>query len=322
MNVVFAANLLHLRNRCEMVKSLCWADATWRTRRSQWKRYNDFCTNYGLTPAPASTDTICLYITHLTYTLKYSTICNYLSAVWSLHDYIGVPSSAKNSFMVKCTLRGARRLLGDTVLTADPLLPEDLILLYRQMDFSNLTDLMFWSALVLMYRCLLRKGHVTASPHNKLRSNLEFMSYGACLTVYSSKTIQFRERVVKIPIVRSQGSILCPVRWLRKYLSQVQVKPGSPLFLMPRSLKPMSYSYFTDRLKLAIKGAGLVGRYTSHSLRRGSATYLSRLGLPLHDIKLFGDWRSLSVLLYLSGDVQTRLMKDSGIAKCLEKYTG
>lgn len=322
MIVVSAAHLMQLRNRCEMVKSLCWADTTWKTRRSQWKRYNDFCMEYGLTPIPASVDTICLYITHLTSSLKYSTICNYLSAVWALHEYMGSTAMAKNAFLVKCTMRGARRLLGDAVLSADPLLPEDLIKLYRQMDFTSLTDLMFWSALVLSYRCLLRKGHVTASPHNLLRSHFEFTPYGACLTIVSSKTIQFRERVVKIPIVKSHGSVLCPIRWLRKYLSQVPVNPGSPLFIMPRSLKPMSYAYFSDRLKRAIKGAGLVGRYTSHSLRRGSATYLSRLGLPLHDIKLFGDWRSLSVLLYLSGDIHTRLLKDSGIARCLEKYTG
>lgn len=314
--------LQHLRQRCEMVKSLCWAEATWTTRRSQWKRYKDFCSEYDLTPVPASVDTICLYITQLTYSLKYSTICNYLSAIWSLHDHLGYAADAKNSFLIKCTMRGARRLLGDEVLTADPLLPEDLILLYKKMDFSNLTDLMFWSALVLSYRCLLRKGHVTASPHNLLRSHVEFTTYGACLKITSSKTIQCRERLVKVPIVKSRGSLLCPIRWLRKYLSRVPVNPGAPLFLMPKSLKPMSYSYFSGRLKRAITEAGLVGRYTSHSLRRGSATYLSRLGLPLHDIKLFGDWRSLSVLLYLSWDVQTRLMKDSGVAKCLEKYTG
>lgn len=322
MLVVFTAQLLHLRQRCEMVKSLCWAEATWRTRRSQWKKYNDFCTKYELVPAPASVDTICLYITHLTYSLKYSTICNYLSAVWSLHEYLGFPAVAKNAYLIKCTMRGAHRLLGDSVLTADPLLPEDFILLYRQMDFSNLTDLVFWSALVLMYRCLLRKGHVTASPHNILRSHLEFTTYGACLTITSSKTIQFRERVVQVPIVKSHGSVLCPVRWLCKYLARVRVNPGSPLFVMPKSSRPMTYAYFSGRLKRAIQDAGLVGRYTSHSLRRGAATYLSRLGLPLHDIKLFGDWRSLSVLLYLSGDIHTRLLKDSGVAKQLEVYRG
>lgn len=167
-----------------MVKSLCWADSTWKSRRSQWKRYGDFCATYQMVMIPASTETICLYITHLSYKLKFSTICNYLSAVWAMHDYFGTPSPAKNSFMVKCTMKGAKRLLGDEVLSADPLLPEDIVLLFKQMDLDNLSDLVFWSALTLSYRCLLRKCHVISSPHAVLRSvlNLQIMEH-VCLCV-------------------------------------------------------------------------------------------------------------------------------------------
>lgn len=305
-----------------MVKSLCWADSTWRSRRSQWKRYRDFCAAYHLTTIPATTETVCLYITHLSYKLKFSTICNYLSAVWSMHDYFGTPATAKNSFMVRCTLKGAKRLLGDEVLSADPLLPEDIVLLYKQMDFDNLNDLVFWSALTLSYRCLLRKCHVTSSPHAVLRSDFEFTKYGACVSVRSSKTNQFRERVLQIPIIKSHGSLLCPVRWIRKYLKKVEVQPRSQLFILPRSKKPLTYSWFSSRLKKAIEDAGLKGNYSSHSLRRGCATYLARLGVPLHDIKLMGDWRSLSVLLYLAGDLNSRLVKDVAIASNLASFSG
>lgn len=137
----------------------------------------------------------------------------------------------------------------------------------------------------------------------------------------SSKTIQFSERVVKIPVIRSTGSILCPVHWLKLYLRCVKVQKNGPLFLVPSTLKPLTYKAFSDRLKAVIRSSGLVGNCTSHSLRRGCATYLSRLGLPLHDIKVYGDWRSLSVLLYLSGDIHTRLLKDREVAKSLECYS-
>lgn len=272
-------------------------------------------------PLPASVDVICLYITHLSYSLKYSSICNYLSAVLSLHNFFGYDAIAKNSFLVRCTLHGARRLLGDTVLSADPLLPKHLLELYKHLDKKSTVDLVFWTALCLGYRCLLRKSHFTKSNHTLQREDVSFTDYGILVTLRSSKTVQFRERVVTIPVIESPGSILCPVRWLRLYLKYVQVPLKGPLFVIPSTKKPLPYGLFARRLHSLIKAAELIGRFTSHSLRRGCATYLSRLGLPLHDIKVYGDWRSLSVLLYLSGDVNTRLIKDRAVARSLEVFS-
>lgn len=300
---------------------MCWADSTWVTRKSQWRRYINFCDLYDFKPLPATIDMICLYITYLTDQVKYSTICNYLSAVWSLHEHFGYAPSARNTFLVRCTLRGARRLLGDSVLTADPLMPEDLMKLYRFMNKKSLFDLLFWCALCLGYRCLLRKSHFTYSNHTLLYSDVKFTEYGMHITLRSSKTIQYSERIVEIPVIESKGSILCPVHWLRLYLRYVKVPIDGPLFVIPGTLKPLTYRAFSDRLKAAIRASGLTGRFTSHSLRRGCATYLSRLGLPLHDIKVYGDWRSLSVLLYLSGDIHTRLVKDKQVAKSFEVYS-
>lgn len=146
-------------------------------------------------------------MTYLTQSLAYSLICNYLSAVCSLHEFMGYESKAKGSFLLLCTLRGAKRQLVDFTLSANPLLPEHLILIYSFLNFNSKKDLIFWCALCLSFRCLLRKCHFTSSPHMLLRSQVEFTDYGILLSIASSKTIQFRERVVGIPIVESPGSI-------------------------------------------------------------------------------------------------------------------
>lgn len=269
---------------------------------------------------PASIDCVCLYITYLSDTLKYTTICNYLSAVWSLHDFMGCCSPAKDSFLVKCTMMGAKRLLGDSVLSADPLLPKDLMLMYSHLDFKSLSDLMFWAAVCLAFRCLLRSCQYTGSIHHIKRNDVKFTRYGLCLTIKSSKTIQFREREVVVPVIASPGSVLCPVRWLKKYLKTSNMTDSAPLFVLPGSKSPMSYKFFSMRLTSLLTAADLKGKFSTHSLRRGSATFLSRIGLPLHDIKTYGDWRSLSVLLYLAGDIETRLLKDHTVARSLREY--
>lgn len=319
--LLFTASLGELRKKCCHVRSLCWADTTWLTKRSQWKRYLTFCSTYDLQPAPASIDTVCCYITYLAGQVCYSTICNYISAVWSLHDFIDSTSPAKGSFLVKCTLKGARRLLGDTVLSADPLLPEHLMLIYRALDHKNILHLVFWTAITLAYRCLLRKGHYTYSTHMLRRQDVEFTDYGVCITLHSSKTIQYRERLVKIPVVAATGSALCPVYWLKVYFNKVRASPSAPLFIVPGTQHcTLSYHVFSKLLKAFVSKCHLKGRYSSHSLRRGSATYLSRLGLPLHDIKTYGDWQSLSVLLYLASDISSRLHKDYPVANSLTQF--
>lgn len=72
---VLLAELMKLRPQCEKDKAMCLADATWKSRRSQTNRFRDFWNDFQLPMLPASVDTICLYITHLSYKLKYSTIC-------------------------------------------------------------------------------------------------------------------------------------------------------------------------------------------------------------------------------------------------------
>lgn len=186
----------------------------------------------------------------------------------------------------------------DTTLSSDPLLPEHLKLIFPNLRFNKLEDLIFWCALCLSFRCLLRKCHFTLSPHMLMRSHIEFTSYGMMVNIVSSKTIQFKERVLQIPVVESPGSILCPVCWLKVYLSLCEIPPRGPLFLEWKSKKPLSYEKFSQRLKTLVKKSGIPGRITCHSLRRGSATHLSRLGLPLQDVKMYGDWNCGSHLMF------------------------
>lgn len=300
--------------------SLCWAESTWRSKQSQWRRYLSFCKLYNQDPIPGSIDTICLYIAYLTSQVGYSTICNYISGVWSLHNYFGYPTMAKGTFLVSCAMKGARRLLGDNVSSAEPISPEQLVLMYRTLNYLNDADLLFWTATVLAYRCLLRKSHYTSSPHMLQVEDIEFTSHGLCLNMRSSKTIQYRERVNVILVVSSPNSILCPVRWLKVYLKRFRVTSG-PLFLTPgKSRKPYSYRAYSKRFKEVLNMAGIKGKFSCHSLRRGCASFLSRLGLPLHDIKNYGDCRSLSVLFYLSGDPATRLHKDIAVARHFDDF--
>ena len=76
--------------------------------------------------------------------------------------------------------------------------------------------------------------------------------------------------------------------------------------------------YTKDRLRAALRAdlqaAGLVGEmhYSTHSLRRGGASELYRMGVDPADIKAMGRWKSMAWLLYISlpaGDFCARMNK-------------
>ena len=158
----------------------------------------------------------------------------------------------------------------------------------------------------------MRASHVTVSPHTMRRGDIKFWEGGMDVTVYSSKTIQYRERCQRIPVVAAVGSPLCPVEPLRIYINNSNIASGGHLF-------PYTYKSYTKKLKDICIKAKLRGDYSTHSVRRGSASYLSTF-LPLHEVKCYGDWRSLAVLLYISDNYKTRRGKDVLVAKHLSKF--
>ena len=68
-----------------------------------------------LDPVPASLDVVLLYVTHLANRLCYSSIKQYLGGLWQLHKIMGLDHLDLNRFELYITMRGIRRVLGDTV---------------------------------------------------------------------------------------------------------------------------------------------------------------------------------------------------------------
>ena len=311
--LTYVVDLDLLRKDWGRVRSLCWADNTLKTRKSQWRRYFTFCLDHDLVPLPSTAEIVCLFVVHLTKTVSYVTITHYVSGLWALHKYMGYTHPEPSQFLIQSTIKGAKKLLGAATNPALPLSPANLVDIYKTLDLSLFVDLKFWTALVLSFRCLLRVGHIVSSPHQLRVSDIHFTPAGMDLFMYSSKTIQCRERVNRIPVVESVGSLLCPVRFLRLYLDASKRKSFNSLF-------SFSYSSYNSKLKLACKEIGLTGHYSTHSVRRGSASYLATF-LPLHDVKSHGDWRSWAVLLYLSDTYDSRKQKDLAVSDHLSAFT-
>lgn len=307
-----------------------WADSTISTRKSQWKRYATFCGDHWLVALPANEVTVARFFTFLARSCKFTTVNNYLSSIIVLHKYYGHPAEFRNTFYIQLVIRGLKRVLGDQVTQSIPLTPEQLLSCFKLTSSGGGLEDTCWAAVVLCFRTLLRKSNVlpdssdlSKSPHVIRRKDVKFYGWGMVITVYSSKTIQYRERSLEIPVFCVPGSPLCAVERLRLHFALYPGSVESPLFLKgSRELgfSPLLYKDVLSQLKKWTSSLGLdTGRVGLHSLRRSGATYLCRLGVPLSDIKCMGDWRSLAVLEYLITPMSRKLQIESMTSHALGK---
>lgn len=307
-----------LRQEAEVLQSHWLAESSWQSRRSQWRHYNKFCDTIQANPLTPSQDVLCLYIAFMARSFRYVSIINYISAVRGLQKWHGITPVPVDNFLVKATLIGARRLLGDTSFSSDPLLPTQLHRIHATLDMDSAKDFVFWAATVVAFRGLLRKSSICKGQHCLRRRDLTFHRWGVLISVQSSKTIQFQERRHKIPLARVNGP-LCAVSLLERLYRTIPAPPDLPLFgvFSKNCYVPIDYKWYTKKLSCCVTSTGLAreGKYTSHSLRRGGATALAMIGVPLHDIQRRGDWKSLSVLLYLSSPLQYRVEKEKTLAQ-------
>lgn len=292
-----------------------WADNTWATRNSQWKRFLNFCANANACPLPAEVLTVCRFLVVLGQSCKFATVTNYLSAINGLHRYHGHEIDFRMYFVVKLVLAGLRRILGGQSVPKDPLTPQELKLIYRRLAHSEWDELC-WLSILFSFRTLLRKSNflpdgTKGDQHLLRRNDVEIGSEFVVVNVRSTKTLLKGERVLRIPLSRTNDYTFDVVSRLIHHFVTVPVSGDGFLFQKrDRDGKPTPLLY-KDVLKFIKHAVSLIGldpqNIGLHSLRRSGASFLHSIGVPLEDIRMAGDWRSMAVLLYLVNPFERKL---------------
>ena len=166
--------------------------------------------------------------------------------------------------------------------------------------------MVFWSVVVVGFFSFFQKSNLmpdtqdSSDPSRQLaRASVQFDDTLAILKITWSKTIQYRQRVVEVPLFPIPGSPLCPVT-LVKALMACKGRPLHPLFSL-RGGKPYTYPAFQKKLRSTLERAGYEkDLFSSHSLRRGATLWAYKSGVPEHLIQVQGDWTSDAYKRYLS----------------------
>jgi hypothetical protein len=149
----------------------------------------------------------------------------------------------------------------------------------------------FWSFLCCSN--LLQKSPASYAPGQHVGvDSIALTDSGFNITLNRTKTLQFNECQLAIPLVAIPGSNLCPFDAVRAMWQLCQASSGVSLFCYSSRGRPtpLVHSRFNKLLKSFCKAAGLNPRlFSGHSMRKGGATCALLAGVSETLVKLQGD---------------------------------
>ena len=142
------------------------APSTHRTYKSAQLRFLNFCTQSGRlhpngSPCPATEWTLCLFATHLSSSLRSSSIKIYLSAVRSKQIDLGFPDPLVDCLQLQRVLRGIKRTQGSTGSCRLPITDHHMLIIHNSLLFSDQDHVMFWAPSTLACFGFLRSAEFT-----------------------------------------------------------------------------------------------------------------------------------------------------------------
>lgn len=305
---------------------------TIRCYASQRKSYINFCTRIGVAPVPATTQLLCRYVAFLGRTLCYKSIRQYLNIIRIIHMEWGIHNPLEGDYYLTQTLRGARRVLGDTSVQKEPITPEMLMSVFNHIDLSTRIGAATWAAALVMFFALMRRSNVVPlngtmfDPALHLRRrDVTFTGTGAHIYIRWSKTNQFRNSVRTIPLPRIVGHPLCPTNAIyHAFRLTDTAEQDGPAFLISDNIggsTPLTAHLFWHTLRTALSAAGIqTNGLGTHSLRRGGSCYLFNIGMPEARIRELGGWVSNAYVRYITANLDSLAQTTNTMANAIATH--
>ena len=292
--------------------SLAPASSTQATYSSGVKRFLNFCMEHGVQPLPADKRTLVYFAAALSQSLSTPTIKVYLSAVGSFHRRQGFKDPTHHNPQLKMVLRGTQQANLDR--PSHPRQPITRAVLHRllyQVRYScklhKHDKRMLTAAFLLAFFGFLRVSEFTIPSRSRFnprthptKASISCKRKYYAFTIKASKTDQLHQGH-KIYICRSHEKF-CPYSAMQKYIGHFPHSPAvgaQPLFTF-RDGSPLTRHSCLKHLRRFLHKAGYLPQdFNTHSFRIGAAMSAAHSGLPAHQIKLLGRWKSKAYCRYI-----------------------
>ena len=229
---------------------------------------------------------------------SHKTVQAAITGVKKLHQMMGAPTKIFDDYLFNLSLKGMARKCTFVAQQARLMTPELLEKIHHKLDFSNIKDAVFWLTCILGFFLLFRKSNLlprtkTFDPSKQLTwGDIEITPFNLVVSIRWSKTDQFGRELKRYPLPIIPGSKLCPKAAI---LTVLKLMPDSTMTSHVGQLpdgSSFTYSQFQARLRGVL--AEVLGEegdpegFSSHSFRRGGATFAYLCGVPAESHKTSG----------------------------------
>jgi len=240
---------------------------TLRAYQADYKDFGKFCIKHGFKLMPTDPKIISLYLTHLSQTLKFSTLKRRLASISVIHRLSGHYIDVKHP-MITENLMGIKRVKGSYQKAKKPILINDLKLIVNIIDKDKKEERRKRN------RALILVGFAGGFRRSELVEilfeDIDFVPEGVKIFIRRSKTDQSGEGMTKgIPYFSKPE--YCPVISLKNWLEKLEIKSGKIFDMSDKTVA------LTVKKYAAIAGLDS-NKYSGHSLRSGFATSAAELG--------------------------------------------
>ncbi len=161
------------------------------------------------------------------------------------------PSPAFGCFELKMSLRGINHLNPHCTQQASPIIHHILSHIHAILDHNHPAHATMFCLFLIAFYSLSRKSNLVVTGFkfdtNKqlCRFDIKVASKGLLITFRWTKTIQFGQRVLKVPLVAMPQPCLCPLKAYQNMLNLVPADPQAPAFSLPSTtnIKPVTYRF-------------------------------------------------------------------------------
>jgi hypothetical protein len=182
----------------------------------------------------------------------------YLNIIRIIHLEAGLPNPLERNYALHAVLKGIQRAKGSPPRQKLPITPAILEKLKAKLDLTDSFQATFWCLCLIAFCTFCRKSTLVPKKIEAFDPELDLCQrdlvlheQGAILNIKHTKTIQFRERILQVPLAKS-SSALCPILAIKNMHACLGLVPGCiPLFSYKdnaKGLRSFTHSLFVKTL--------------------------------------------------------------------------
>ena len=257
-------------------------ESTKRNLLTHLNSYQKFCERYLLQYFPRDNRQLCRFQQHLSKSLQsLDSVGNYLSGIQTILALLGLEVPDVKDRQMQMFSTGLKRTMDHAVKQAAPVTPQLLVSMSKVVNYRDRIEVIAWTATLLGFYMFLRKSNLVLDAMDKFDITQQFcrsdvnllgLEHTMMVEVRWSKTLQFKQKKLRFPVLPAKNKAICPVFWMHKMLLDNPGTAQDPLFLIKTPLVQLSLSanQLLYRIRKWLRFIGEDDRtYSLHSLRRG-----------------------------------------------------